>query len=167
MLHAYAVYLRECCNVMQDLQYLEELEIPSDLRLMASKLPYKLRERWRTTAYETQQRTGRRIRLQHLVDFVEKHAKMLLDPLFEDIQDQMTTKKSIPRSKSEPKLMRQKQQLCYFSSSEYRESRMRCKTIICSTATSSNHTLSYHPFLWILPRKTRHDRLLTFPNTVT
>lgn len=75
---------------------------------MASKLPYKLRERWRTTAYETQQRTGRRIRFQHLVDFVEKHAKMLLDPLFGDIQDQMTTKKSIPRSKSEPKSIRGK-----------------------------------------------------------
>lgn len=108
MLHAYAMYLRGCCNIMQDLQYLEELEIPSNLRLMASKLPYKLRERWRTTAYETQQKTGRRIRFQHLVDFVEKHAKMLLDPLFGDIQDQMTTKKSIPRSKSELKSIRGK-----------------------------------------------------------
>ena len=108
MLHAYAMYLRGCCNVMQDLQYLEELEIPSNLRLIASKLPYKLRERWRTTAYETQQRTGRRVRFQHFVNFVEKHANMLLDPLFGDIQDQIATKRSIPRGKNEPKSIRGK-----------------------------------------------------------
>ena len=106
MLHAYAMYLRGCCNVMQDLQYLEELDIPSNLRLIASKLPYKLRERWRTTAYQTQQKTGRRIRFQHFVDFVENQAKMLLDPLFGDIQDQ--TQKSVSRSKSEPKSIRGK-----------------------------------------------------------
>lgn len=42
MLHAYAVYSRGFCNVMrEDLQYLEELEIPSNLRLITSKLPYK------------------------------------------------------------------------------------------------------------------------------
>lgn len=50
VLHAYAMYLRGCCNVMQDLQYFEELDIPTNLRLIASKLPYKLREKWRTTS---------------------------------------------------------------------------------------------------------------------
>lgn len=49
MLDAYTVYLRGCCNVMQDLQYLEELDIPSNLRLIASKLPYTLWEKWRIT----------------------------------------------------------------------------------------------------------------------
>ena len=93
---------------MQDLQYLQELEIPSNLRLLASKLPYKLRERWRTTAYETQQRTDSRVRFQHFVDYVEKHAKMLLDLLFGDIQDQITTKRSIPRGKHELKPIRGK-----------------------------------------------------------
>lgn len=90
-LYEYAMYLRGCCNAMQDLEYryLEELEIPSNLRLIASKLPYKLRERWQTTAYEIQKKTGRRTRFMHLVDFVENHAKMLLDPLFGDIQDRM------------------------------------------------------------------------------
>lgn len=73
MRHAYTLYLRECCNVRQHLlsqylQYLEELEIPANLRLTASKH----REKWRTRAHETQQRTGR-VRFQHLVDFGEKH----------------------------------------------------------------------------------------------
>ena len=108
MLQEYALYLRGCCNVMQDLQYLEELNILSNLRQIASKLPYKLRERWRTTAYETQQKTGRRIRFQHLVEFVEKNAKMHLDPLFGDVQEQRTTRKSIPRIKIEQKSSRSK-----------------------------------------------------------
>ncbi|KAL7834747.1 hypothetical protein SRHO_G00289940 [Serrasalmus rhombeus] len=33
----------DCCNVMGDLQYLEEMNVPSNLRLML-KLPYKMRE---------------------------------------------------------------------------------------------------------------------------
>ena len=51
-LHAYSLYLRECLNAMQDLEYMDELDVTSTLRLIVSKLPYKLRERWRTTAYE-------------------------------------------------------------------------------------------------------------------
>lgn len=94
------MYLRGCCNVIQDLQYIDELDIPSNLRLIASKLPYKLRERWRTTAYDTQQRTGRRVKFHHLVEF---KLKMLLEPLFGDIQDHTTAKKIIPRYRTELK----------------------------------------------------------------
>ena len=86
-LHAYALYLRGCCNAMRSLQYMEELDMPSNLRSILSKLPYKLRERWRTTAYETLQRTKARARFHHLVEFMERQAKILLDPLFGDIQD--------------------------------------------------------------------------------
>ncbi|KAJ8402854.1 hypothetical protein AAFF_G00361680 [Aldrovandia affinis] len=52
-LQAYALYLRGCYNAMQDLEYLKELDIPSNLRLMTSKLPYKLRDKWRTAAHDT------------------------------------------------------------------------------------------------------------------
>lgn len=82
---------------------MDELDIPSNLRLIASKLPYKLWERWRTTAYDTQQRTGRRVKFHHLMEFVEKQAKMLLDLLFGDIQDHTTAKKIIPRYRTELK----------------------------------------------------------------
>lgn len=52
-LHAYALYLRECYNVMQDLEYMDELDVVSNLKLIVSKLPYKLRERWRTVTFES------------------------------------------------------------------------------------------------------------------
>lgn len=44
-LHAYAMYLRGFCNAMQDLLYMDELDIPSNLMSVASKLPYKLEEK--------------------------------------------------------------------------------------------------------------------------
>lgn len=40
-LHAYALYLKECCNAMQDLEYMEELDVTSNSVVIASKLPYK------------------------------------------------------------------------------------------------------------------------------
>lgn len=70
MLHAYTMHLRGCCNVMQHLQHMEELAIPSNLRLIASKLLCELQEKRRTSAYDTQQKIGRRVKFQHLVAFV-------------------------------------------------------------------------------------------------
>lgn len=68
-LHAYALYLRGCCNAMQDLHHMDELDIPSNIRSIISTLPYKLRERWRVTAYDVLQRTNRRASFQHLVEW--------------------------------------------------------------------------------------------------
>lgn len=94
-LHAYALYLKECCNAMQDLEYMDELDVTSNLKLIVSKLPYKLRERWRTTAYEAFQKTNTRARFKHLVDFIETQSNILLHPVFGDIKEPTPTKKLI------------------------------------------------------------------------
>ncbi|KAK0150310.1 hypothetical protein N1851_008772 [Merluccius polli] len=104
-LQAYALYLRGCYNAMQDLD-MGELDILSNLRLMISKLPYKLRERWRATAYDTYQKTKRRARFQHLVEFLEKQAEILLDPLFGDLlQDSLSGRQVAPKTKTIDKQM--------------------------------------------------------------
>ncbi|KAK0154050.1 hypothetical protein N1851_003872 [Merluccius polli] len=94
-LHAYALYLKECCNAMQDLEYMDELDVTSNLKLIVSKLPYKLRERWRTRAYEAFQKTNTRARFKHLVDFIEAQSNILLHPMFGDIREPIPTKKLI------------------------------------------------------------------------
>lgn len=94
-LHAYALYLKECCNAMQDLEYMDELDVTSNLKLIVSKLPYKIRERWRTTAYEAFQKTNTRARFKHLVDFIETQSNILLHPVFGDIKEPTPTKKLI------------------------------------------------------------------------
>lgn len=57
VLQAYALFLRRCCNVMEDLQYIEELDMPINMRAIISKLPFKMREQWRTIAHDIMERT--------------------------------------------------------------------------------------------------------------
>lgn len=94
-LHSYALFLRGCCNAMRDLQDMEECDLPSNWMLIVSKLPYKLRERWRTAACEILEQRKRRGRLQDLVAFIERQAKILQDPLFGDIHDPLVNVKTL------------------------------------------------------------------------
>lgn len=47
-LRDYSLFLRSCCNSMEDIQYFHELDTPSDMFTVVNKLPYKLREKWRS-----------------------------------------------------------------------------------------------------------------------
>lgn len=64
-LQNYSLFLRSCCNVMEKLQYVRELDIPSNIRAVMPKLPYKLRERWRIY--------WKHLIKEHFVPFIEKH----------------------------------------------------------------------------------------------
>ncbi len=44
-LQSFSIFLRDCCNVMEDLQHMEEMNVPSNLRLIMMKLSYKLRQK--------------------------------------------------------------------------------------------------------------------------
>ncbi len=100
-LQDYAMFLRSCCNAMEEMEYMEELDTVSNMRSLVFKLPYKLRERWRNKAYELQEERSRRIRILDLVSFVEKQARVAADPVFGDLQDPSTVKGKVavkPRS---------------------------------------------------------------------
>ncbi len=99
-LHAYALYLRECGNVMQDLEYMDELNVASNLKLIVSKLPFKIRERWRTVTYEIFQRMNTRIGFKHLVEFLETQSDILLHPVFGDIKDPIPVKATISKPRT-------------------------------------------------------------------
>ncbi|KAL7830822.1 hypothetical protein SRHO_G00319490 [Serrasalmus rhombeus] len=49
------MFLRSCCNAMENMEYMEELDMVYNMRSIALKLPYKLREKWRNRAYELQE----------------------------------------------------------------------------------------------------------------
>lgn len=86
-LQAYALFLRGYCNVMINLQYMDEINVSSNLKNIMLKLPYRLREKWRAVACELQERNGCRIKITDMVDFIEHQVKVLTDPLFGDIKD--------------------------------------------------------------------------------
>lgn len=47
-LQAFLLFLRFCCNAMEDVSYMSEMNMPSNMRAIILKLRYKLREKWRS-----------------------------------------------------------------------------------------------------------------------
>ena len=97
-LNAFSVFLVSCRNVMEDIDYMEEMDNPTNMRAIIAKLPFRTRERWRVHAFDIQEKRSRRARFAELVNFVERQAKIISDPLFGDldlsVNENKTTKKS-------------------------------------------------------------------------
>ena len=91
-LQDYAMFLRSCCNAMEEMSYMEELDTISTMRSIAVKLPYQLREKWRNKAFELQQQRQSRVRISDFVSFMEKQARIAGDPMFGDLPDQSAAK---------------------------------------------------------------------------
>lgn len=89
-LQDYSLFLRGCCNAMEDVQYLHDLDMPSKMLNVIRKLPYKLRDKWRSRACDLQESQKRRAKFSDIVDFIEKQIKILTDPVFGSIQDPPT-----------------------------------------------------------------------------
>lgn len=83
----FAVFLTGSCNTVDSMEYIEEMDSPTNMRAVISKLPFKLREKWRGVACDIQERKGMRARFTDLVSFVDKQAKIASHPLFGNIQE--------------------------------------------------------------------------------
>ncbi|XP_051793566.1 uncharacterized protein LOC127530551 [Acanthochromis polyacanthus] len=104
-LQAYALFLHECCNAMEDVQYMRELDMPANMRAVILNLPYKLREKWRAAACEILEGSSRRAQFIDIVTFVKHQVKIVSDPIFGDIQNSQpgTVSKNVNRMKLQPK----------------------------------------------------------------
>ncbi len=91
-LHSFSFFLSGCCNAMSDISYMEEMDNAANLRAIAVKLPYKLREKWRSVACGIQEKQNARVKFKDLVDFINKQARISLHPVFGDIKETSTTK---------------------------------------------------------------------------
>lgn len=78
-LQAHALYLRECSNAMEELQYLEGLKMPANMKIVIQKLPYKLREQWRVKACEILDRDNQRACFIDIVKFIEQWIRIASD----------------------------------------------------------------------------------------
>ena len=94
-LNSYALYLRSCNNSAKTFQYMSELDLPSNMKLIVTKLPYKLRERWRSAVCNHMEQTQQRPKFHDLVKFIEREVRIMQDPVFGNIQD--VTKNQKPR----------------------------------------------------------------------
>lgn len=83
-LQAYALFMRECCNVMLDIQCLQELNMPANMKTVILKLPFKLREKWRELACGILEQQHRRAQFTDLEEFIERQVRIVSDPIFGD-----------------------------------------------------------------------------------
>lgn len=77
---------------------MEDMNSTYHMRTIVSKLPFKLRERWTSVAYEHLEKTKARARFPHLLTFIDIHAKIISDPVFGDIQDDVRRENTAPKS---------------------------------------------------------------------
>ncbi|KAL7874304.1 hypothetical protein SRHO_G00052740 [Serrasalmus rhombeus] len=94
-LEAYALFLTNCDNAMSDLEYLDEMENAANMRTVISKLPYRLREKFRSIAIDIQKK-DRRTKFKDVVSFITKQAEMAAHPVFGEVSGQ--TKRQPERS---------------------------------------------------------------------
>lgn len=99
-LKTFALFLIGCSNTVSDVDYMEEMNNPTNMKSILSNLPYKLKERWRSYAYDVQEKTKKRARFPDPVDFVYYQAKAVNDPLFGDILDATSGKQVDTKKKS-------------------------------------------------------------------
>ncbi|XP_032416528.1 uncharacterized protein LOC116718567 isoform X3 [Xiphophorus hellerii] len=86
-LQAFSLFLKGCSNLTEYVTHLKELDLPSNMRSIILKLPYKMRESWRNVACDLQEHRGQRALFIDLVVFIEKQVKVVSDPLFGNIID--------------------------------------------------------------------------------
>lgn len=61
---------------------MRELVMTATMRTVVSKLPYKLIEKWRTSACNIQEQCKRRAQFTDSVTLIEHHVKTVSDPVF-------------------------------------------------------------------------------------
>lgn len=101
-LNTYAVFLTGCRNTMEDVEFMEEMDNPTNMRIVVSKLPYKMREKWRNAAFEIKERRGHRARFADLVLFSDCQARVAMDPLFGNLQVSCTSIAGKSKEKEKP-----------------------------------------------------------------
>lgn len=66
---------------MYSLPDMEEVDMSANLKVVISKLPYKLRERFRGIACDIRETQRRKPNFNNVVHFVEKQVELLSDPI--------------------------------------------------------------------------------------
>ena len=87
-----SVFLMTCESYMDEVSALNQLNGPKEIRNITLKLPFELRRRWRDTALSISD-SGKPITFKDLVSFVRRQSRILSQPLFGEIKDEMSRSK--------------------------------------------------------------------------
>ena len=166
-LQEFSLFLRGCCNAMENLEYMEEMNVISNMRTILMKLPYRLREGWRKSACDLQEH-GRRAKFADLVNFIEKQVKILSNPLFGNIHDTKQTTSGRTSAISKPRDIKSSPRSTFATTVMPLEKAANGMTEVEKVATSSTenclfcnksgHLLGWCPQI----RKTTHREKIDF-----
>ena len=83
-LRAYADDLRTCKETLTAMECLQELETRSSLKTIIAKLPDRECDRWLKVNYDIKSQKKRNPNLEDIIDFVDRVAQEVSDPVFDE-----------------------------------------------------------------------------------
>lgn len=86
---------------MDKVNSLCELNTPSNMIAVIKRLPYKLRDNWRTVSCDIQEKHHRRAMFVDIVTFMERQVKITTDPVWK-LTPTLVANKEGSRTKSPP-----------------------------------------------------------------
>ena len=87
-----SIFLVECSNYCESMSIHNHLHSPEEIMRIVRKLPYKLRDKWRTKCHNLHENCLQ-VQFNHLVNFVSDQTAVLKQPIFGNINDE-TPKRS-------------------------------------------------------------------------
>ena len=96
-LERFTVLLTSCLNYAKDIKALEQLNSPKEMLVILSKLPYKLRERWRSHVLYLQDQSEE-VTFEKLAQFIKREAKIINMPVFGNLKGPETKPGALQRT---------------------------------------------------------------------
>tara|TARA_B110000881_G_scaffold142907_1_gene126249 strand:- start:157 stop:5301 length:5145 start_codon:yes stop_codon:yes gene_type:complete len=96
---SFAIFLNEYLNTMRDLQFAQDADHSTTIKMLLTKLPYAARHQWRTLVGNTLEQEGIMPGIGEFVDFVDKQSRLVNNPIYGDIgkPSQSTNANNRPR----------------------------------------------------------------------
>lgn len=100
-LSSFSLFLIECRNTLTDLDYSAELDHSANIKATVAKLPYRLRERWRSRVDQIMEVEGHVVKFNHLVNFIEKQARIASNSVYGDVASARDSSRNFNRNSKE------------------------------------------------------------------
>lgn len=148
-----SVFLQGCRNYLRGGCALNQLNSPSQLQEIVRKLPYKIREKWKTFAYDLVEKNGC-VTFLNLSDFVSKQTNVMTLPVFADIKDVPAIKESKGQSAGSDQPGRKKLSLA--TGVQTCHAAQIPDQVVCLSCGKDNHDLS---MCWSFSRKDEDEKV--------
>ncbi|XP_033122716.1 uncharacterized protein LOC117121587, partial [Anneissia japonica] len=81
-LQKFSINLLSCVNTLEELNCIQKLDAPDNLRKIISKLPYRIQSSWRDKVDQIIQKENRDVTIKDIADFVTAKARATTHPVF-------------------------------------------------------------------------------------